>query len=116
MSDPKKTADGVQIYIGMIVFPHKDLCLCDEQGAEVILSLRDIATGEELDDLNPDDLYSTSGARIMSGCEGHRIGNPNDGYDYDCDHEYSGDIACEDCIFGPHPDENSKDPREANHE
>jgi len=34
-------------------------------------------------------------------CLGYTCGNPTDGYDYDCEHEFSGDISCEECRFGP---------------
>ena len=34
-------------------------------------------------------------------CLGYTIGNPMDGHDYDCEYEFSGDISCGDCIFGP---------------
>lgn len=37
-----------------------------------------------------------------TGCLGHRIGNPSDGYDFECEYEFSGYISCEDCIFGPY--------------
>lgn len=33
-------------------------------------------------------------------CKGYKIGNPLDGYDYDCEYPYSGEIDCRDCIFG----------------
>ena len=34
-------------------------------------------------------------AIISIGCGGHRIGNPTDGYDFDCEHEYEWD--CDNC-------------------
>lgn len=45
----------------------------------------------------------------LEGCQGYRFGNSVDGYDFDCGYEF--DVSCEDCIFGPYPDENSLDPR-----
>jgi len=45
-----------------------------------------------------------------SGCKGYRIFS-SDGDDYDCEYEFAGEISCEECIFGPFPDENSLDPR-----
>lgn len=33
-------------------------------------------------------------------CLGHRHDSPVGGYDYDCDHEFAGDITCDNCIFG----------------
>jgi hypothetical protein len=32
---------------------------------------------------------------LAEGCGGHQIGNPLDGYDWDCDHGY--DWSCDDC-------------------
>lgn len=34
------------------------------------------------------------------GCAGHRVDMGTDGYDYECDYEFSGDVDCGDCIFG----------------
>lgn len=54
---------------------------------------------------------SLSPKDYLEGCQGYRSGNPVDGYDFDCGYEFAGDVSCEDCIFGPYPDENSLDPR-----
>ena len=42
------------------------------------------------------------------GCEGYYDNTPY-GTEFDCDYEFSGDISCEDCMFGPC--EGTKDPR-----
>jgi len=38
--------------------------------------------------------------RQDSGCAGHKIDYGSDGYEYECDYEFSGDVDCGDCIFG----------------
>lgn len=36
------------------------------------------------------------------GCLSYLSGNPSSGYDYDCEYPYSGEITCDDCMFGGH--------------
>ena len=43
------------------------------------------------------------------GCRGRRIESLN-GADYDCDYEFADEFGCEDCVYGPYPDESSLDP------
>jgi hypothetical protein len=38
-------------------------------------------------------------------CKGY-----SDGEDFDCEYEFAGDFGCEDCMWGPHPDQFSMDP------
>lgn len=42
------------------------------------------------------------------GCKGYCTSTP-DGNEYGCEYEYSGEISCDDCIFGKYDGE--KDPR-----
>ena len=43
-------------------------------------------------------------------CKGYRI-STTDGDDFDCEYEHAGEISCEDCMYGPYPDQFSMDPR-----
>lgn len=31
-------------------------------------------------------------------CAGYKVGNPIDGYDYECEYEKSSEFGCEECI------------------
>ena len=55
-------------------------------------------------------LISRRGWNVIEGCKSYTRGNPIDGMDYDCEYEFSGQIDCEDCIFGSCGGQ--KDPRE----
>lgn len=46
--------------------------------------------------------------RTMDGCKGYST-RTEAGTEYDCEYEFSGEVACEDCIFGPY--EGKIDPR-----
>lgn len=48
-------------------------------------------------------------SEVEEGCKGYWA-QSWDGSEFDCDYEFAGEICCEDCVFGPHP-EGGKDPR-----
>ncbi len=51
-------------------------------------------------DIEGESLFPSYREQRTEGCKGYRFGNPSDGYDFDCEYEFSGEISCEDCIFG----------------
>jgi hypothetical protein len=42
-------------------------------------------------------------------CKGYQI-STSDGEDFDCEYEFAGEFGCEDCMYGPYPDQFSMDP------